>query len=1490
MMKQFYKRIVTGLALLLILAASLGMLTMAQADTTDSYAFSVDYDPTFCTVKLTYSGNTVTMADGETYYIPKNDAEITIRIVPTSGGYEVDSVTSKIDGDEYVLSDKTTFTSTLTTDDELLITCVAKTFDIEYSYDEGLGFTKPTGGSFPNEYTFGTETKISNPELRGYTFDYWLLLTSKNANVETAPKLYPDKDGYALIPTSTVPSDGNTIYLKAMWTPIEYEVYRFDYVYSPIVAGTHQGDLLSKEADQLTVWMAQMGSIVNGNMGDDKHYPGYHYPGTSEYYSPDVKVTLSQPGEQINKVYRLFLPNEYELAFVAGYDGELTFAEGVSAPTKHVFNADTEIPDPIRTGYVFTGWQVTVVKNGTDGNVNAGTELTLDAEDEKWAGDKDTVLTLTATWKADEYQVTLDRNVGGDDDVSVYSEKYVYDKGLTIPDPVRSGYTFLGWLVNGGTEPQSGTLPAFTYAEDITLVAQWKANDYTVTFDGNGATVAGLDKLTATFDSAVNAAPLKAALPTREGHEFCGFTLTRDGTDYLFDSEGNYLRSAWDIPENTVVYAKWNVLSYEVSVNAVNAKIFLNDVEYDGTPLLFEYGTTVRVRIEANTGYKVTAWEGSGVSHQKVFTYDYTVPAERSELDATVLHMITTPAFTIDYVGEIFKPDSAIADGAYRIQCGSETLRINVQNGVITVNDEKVTQINIPESFLGKEIEIMMFGDGVSTADSDPQVVTLASRPALPVLNNQIEVITELDRTISIKLFPSVYKYEFALSVKSDGVGLVWYSQDDMTLAADGAYVFDNLNPGTIYYVFIRVQAEDGEHPHGEVNIFEKKTYVGNYLNEKISALEKLKDTYGNGEMVDALIRDAIEQAKALEKPSATFYNDLEGIYNRVLSEIAFAQNQDARIAELIELRDSLIATEAFNETSEELLRSLCASAIASIKAAQTPDEITHVYNMQSETMKAVRITYLQSGDMTLISHAGLPQGTLLSQLRLSEFSNLVDLVDSAIKSGSISVANGNPMLLADAVASLRSLDVVAAYSMRLSRNNAIFTDYDGQYEIHLTLPESLRGISGMQVACYNAKTGVLEVLDTNRDGNDLVFRTPYVSDFVILGDPTVNLVGVIVALGLILLCQLIGIILLIARRSKHAKEVRTHALALPAILLTIRFLPDNAPTLVAILGALAILLQIVLIYLLLTSEIFYRRKKRYHAPREAAESTPVPPAEDLPEEIPADEPTDTTPTDEDDTLLAMSYFGDEEIDADGDGKGDYVEEPFDDEDSSADGSWDDGETLDADDASEEYGDEESTEEYEDDEYGFIEPAVDPRYSLPDDAFEDANEDSFAALDEDPDGEYTEDASESLTAAEEDAVWDYDDAEAAYEESTEEDAPIDADYGEETAQTVDEGDGFYEDYETDGAVEDPDEWSDEDGDGSEDDLSETPADAADPEDGEPVDGDEDPDGETPTDGEPDDETPEDEDPDGDEFYFEPDARGDDAPPPEYFDDVDSKNN
>jgi len=497
MMKQFYKRIVTGTAFVLILVATLGMFTMAQADTTDYYALTVDYDSALCTVKLVYSGSTVTMKPEEPYYVSKSNAEITIRIETTSVAYEVDGMVAN--GNPAALSKNGnvfSYSKTIGSDYLFRVDCSPKTFDIEYCVDEGFSYDMTS--EVPTEYTYGTKVQLPNPVLDGYEFVHWELFPSRDAAESIGT--FPLKDGIAEI-IDTIPVDGKTIFIKPKWRPIEYDVYRYDYVYSTIV-GDHRGDLLSKNEEALAIWKAPMGSLVDGNMGDDRHYPGYHYLATPEYYTTH-KVVMNQPEKINNVVYRFYLPNEYALEFLPGYDGEITFAEGVTVPTSHVFNVDTPIPDPIRTGYVFIGWKVTVIKDGTPGVQDAGPELTLGEKNEKWAGDNGTKLTLTACWKADEYTVTLDRNTDADndvltgtDDVSIHAQKYVYDTGLTIPDPTRKGYTFLGWLINGGETPQSGKLDPFLYANDITMVAQWKANDYTVTFDGNGATVSGLESLT----------------------------------------------------------------------------------------------------------------------------------------------------------------------------------------------------------------------------------------------------------------------------------------------------------------------------------------------------------------------------------------------------------------------------------------------------------------------------------------------------------------------------------------------------------------------------------------------------------------------------------------------------------------------------------------------------------------------------------------------------------------------------------------------------------------------------------------------------------------------------------------------------------------------------------------------------------------------------------------------------------------------------------
>ncbi len=1514
-----------AVVLLLLLTAFSALALAVYAATAETYEVNIEFDPNTCevTVKVDDKVLSPSLLNDKLYYVPKNHGTFEI-IVDPKPGYDLSPLTdvetekglaaSDTDGDGVH------YQPPLTKNVGFKLTATPKLYTIE---EKSADLSHDLVFNSIHYYYDSEETvTLPIPTMDGYKFTGWMIYDNYGVSFQ----LNTTSGNSINFPTGSYPTVGDTLYAKPIWEGLPQTVTRYDFEFDPTGNTNIPVNYGVVGVVHTTSWTEKNGAVnISGLFGNDadlkanedgtvkatfdeggyKRYVGYYdfveFADKAEYYTVLARVKTDVDA---NKIYRYYVPITYTVV----YEGLEGVSDTAVYPTKHVYNAATSLTDiqPERVGYTFAGWRVYIQKDGakTDvtaqvGDLGLSTIEKLTISDREFCianGNENNEIVLEAVWTPKTFAIEYGWS-GADESALEFTKvtAYVYDQALTIQNPVRRGYTFMGWTLESGSitetiTPVDGacTLPAKTYVADIKLTAIWTANSYNVTFDGNGATVAGLDKMTVTFDAAVNTDALKEKLPTRRGHAFCGFTLTKDGTDYVIDADGSFVGSVWQIAEDTTLYAKWNVLAYEVTVNAVNAKIYLNDTEYTGTPMFFDFGTVVSIRIEAIAGYKVTAWEGQKITHVKTFTFNYTIPDEKSELDAILLPMITTTPFSVDYVNEVFQPQSGLADGTYQIQCGAETLAIRVQNGVFYVNDTKETKIAIPESFFGKDISIQSFGDGVGTADSDPQIVTLAARPTMPVLHNQVKSIYETERTISILLNPSVYLYEFAISVNSDLSTLVWVDAASMQIGSDGAYMFTNLNPGTIYNVYIRVKAVDGDHPHGVEGPFVQKTYAGNYLNEKIKDLENLRNTYGDGEMVEELIQKAIDDAKALEYPSATFYNDLEGIYNRVMSEVAFAKSQDDRIAELIALRDSLIATKAFNESGESTIRTLCDTAIASIKAALTPDEITVVYNTGSNGMKAVKLTYLQNGTMQLTSLAGLPQGTILSQLRLNEISGLIDTIDAAIKSGSISVAQGNPMLLADAVESLRSLDVMAAYTMKLNLNNAAYTAYDGMYEIRLTLPEDLRGISGLQVACYNAKTGVLEVLETRVDGNDLVFRTPYVSDFVILGDPTVNLTGLIVSLGVILLCQLIGIILLISRRSKHAREVRAHVAVLPTILLTIRFLPDNALTTVMVLGGLVILLQIILMYLLLSSEVFYRRRRRRHSTYEVVRPDPTP-APEAEEPISDEALHDDPPADDDGTVIAMNLFAEDDFATDADTASETDPEVGVED-------YEDDTTLSDADEAEELSEDETAVFY-DEEYGFIEPAADPRYSLPDEdpdtsdfeateEPEETDEAAFAELDDEDayEAELTEDAvTEEIP--EEDGIWAYD------EDAYEEDGALAEDAVAVSADAPTEDDAFdtYDEY----AENVPEAEAPVDGESADANETDEPADAEDPADGaasadeeatedEPADGD----GSTEDDGS----TGGDEPADGadDEFYFEPDARGDDAPPPEYFEDTDGK--
>ena len=113
----------------------------------------------------------------------------------------------------------------------------------------------------------------------------------------------------------------------------------------------------------------------------------------------------------------------------------------------------------------------------------------------------------------------------------------------------NDGYTFTGWNTEpdgSGTSYQLGD--SITLNDNVTLYAQWQAEEYTVTFNSNGGTP--VDSQTVPSSGIAT----KPTNPTRTGYTFAGW-YTDDGT----------FKNEWDfnnpITENLTLYAKWEKYS-----------------------------------------------------------------------------------------------------------------------------------------------------------------------------------------------------------------------------------------------------------------------------------------------------------------------------------------------------------------------------------------------------------------------------------------------------------------------------------------------------------------------------------------------------------------------------------------------------------------------------------------------------------------------------------------------------------------------------------------------------------------------------------------------------------------------------------------------------------------------------------------------------------------------------------------------------------------
>lgn len=140
--------------------------------------------------------------------------------------------------------------------------------------------------------------------------------------------------------------------------------------------------------------------------------------------------------------------------------------------------------NPVRTGYTFTGWDPSLPSYFPEGNK-----------------------TYTAQWKINEVTITFDTDGG----TSIASVKGNFGTAVTPPaaNPTKANNTFTGW---------SPSIPSTFPAANLTITAQWKINQTTVTFDSDGGTPVA--SKTGNIGSTL-AAP---ANPVKIGYSFTGWS------------------------------------------------------------------------------------------------------------------------------------------------------------------------------------------------------------------------------------------------------------------------------------------------------------------------------------------------------------------------------------------------------------------------------------------------------------------------------------------------------------------------------------------------------------------------------------------------------------------------------------------------------------------------------------------------------------------------------------------------------------------------------------------------------------------------------------------------------------------------------------------------------------------------------------------------------------------------------------------------------
>lgn len=424
--------------------------------------------------------------------------------------------------------------------DRINLTMASREFS-DGDYIDGINFVIWAGGTV--DVTFDTDggTEMSNKRFFGNTE-----VTSKN--IPSAEKV-----GYTFVEWKIsewnvdTNSTENSTYKASITLKAVYAANSYNLTY----------ELNGGACDNLTeVYVFGAGAELPVPARKGYTFDGWSFGENERFFAMPVETF----GDK--KLYANWTANAYTITYNANGG---TLDDNTQSV---VYDSEVTLKTPSRDAYTFAGWY-----NG-DVLVSSGVWTIADN------------VTLVARWTKINFKIAYNLN-GGTNDGDNPLSYVISEKDITINDPAKTGYTFLGWSVSDSNEKCKNYVIEAGAWGDLSLTANWQANTYAITYDYNdGATEKTTQNVT--FDSAY-----KLIVPSRNGYDFNGWYI---GDEKITD--GTY-KTASDI----TLKATWKIITYTISYDLGGGTVATaNSTKYTVETATFTLNNPTK------TGYTFTGW------------------------------------------------------------------------------------------------------------------------------------------------------------------------------------------------------------------------------------------------------------------------------------------------------------------------------------------------------------------------------------------------------------------------------------------------------------------------------------------------------------------------------------------------------------------------------------------------------------------------------------------------------------------------------------------------------------------------------------------------------------------------------------------------------------------------------------------------------------------------------------------------------------------